>query len=1073
MTVSLSLLSLGGTLGYLQDPNSTATVSLNGKPEAPFILNTKTLEALHDIMMHAADEGFVTAGPSMLAWVTILKVLNTRISSRTAQIEDHDNSGRFDPRISADSETAIPHDPYQDMMETIMDSLDEDDPIDFLARRAVNQSHVLETLNGLALRLGSTAEAFFADETGLIVRSVILDLIGSSNDGLGYIPEVVEALLSTLLGGQSYWDFVDSKQQIKAFDPIASFIDNDDWINAFFQTAVSRYPFEPQPFLRMIHAVASCSSTYAGHDPKSAMGWLDGIPFFTYQLPEDFIDYETTQEEDNNNNVRLKTPVHLFEPRSHGFYQRANSRSQALTLVDKDFCIPAGTYGRIISDSVPKVVFWFHQYSGLKYFGKLLETFLTASDLVDATTGSSVDRDSVVEIIDIFATMLQGYSKGSVSNADAQEDAQRVLELASSGLNRNRDIITVVFDIFEEELHRQSTVSGSEVPLGILVSCIHFIHALVAISPGRVWPHLAQSSLLGVNRGGGRLLTIVEGVELVLGRYEFLLACTRLYEALVEDVVANAIMRRSGSSSPARFTKGKDVGAGIPDHVLSKVLLHFTRYSTDVLESSFSWKFVTQNDRRRLCQSTTIIFDRILRYVYGIEPTPETHNSTTSKMDSIEMSSRIRPSEHKITTELASKLTGALIPSATQIVESFLSTSSSSLRFQPILVVLLDGLETPDLTIFLNELDLWTTQVTAVFSFSSTLLRVSNLLERPPTELTHQTFKAAPLIARLYAVNDIYKVPVVTLLDALIVTANNVAEPPSLLGHLGPYTAKNFLQIVSELDKPLARERVILAIWHFLSMVVSNKQQWFGNYLLTGKTPREALEKGLDGKDTSVLDKPLLTTALEKLSNIREISKVEATAMLEFVSFSQNFYSWTVYTSPKHGEFISSIAEYVGTLPPIQKSGTLDDQVESCFQTKILATIAEILAMHMFHSRQMGTPSNVPDPVENLSYYWRFGVQVPSLNSSIHFQLKQNFEARYPKCTLQHLKRTTLEERQFGRCYFYELCLGDKMLHLDEAWTGVKNSDGHRASLEKVNVNLSLVDAQVVSTSSFKLNNPH
>jgi nuclear pore complex protein Nup188 len=1065
MAISLALLSLGGTIGYLQDPNVTALVSSNDEPGGPFILNTNTLEKLHEIMMHAADEGFITAGPPMLAWVTILKLLTTRISTRTAQIEDQDISGRFDGGASLHSETVLSPDPYQGIMETIMDSLDEDDPIDFIARRAVNQSHVLETLNGLSLRLGCTADAFFADETGSIMRSVILDLIGSSNDGLGYIPEVVEALLSTLLGGQNYWDFVDSKQQTRAFDPIANFIDNDDWINIFFQTAVSRYPFESQPFLRMIHAVASCLSAYGGHDPKSAMGWLDEIPFFTYQLPENFIDYETTQEEDNNNNVRLKTPVHLFKPRSHGFNPRAPSISQSLTLVDQDFCIPAGTYGRIISDSVPKVVFWFHQYSGLKYFGKLLETFLTASDLVDATTGSSVDRDSVVEIIDIFATILHGCSRGSNTNADTQEDAQRVLELASSGLNRNRDIITVIFDIFEEELHRQSTVSGSEVPLGILVSCVHFIHSLVTICPGRVWPHLAQSSLLGVNRGVGRLSTIVEGVELILGRYDFLLACTRLYEALVEDVVVNAIRRRSEAGLPARFAKGKDVGAGVPDHVLAKVLLHFTRYSTDVLESSFSWKFVTQNDRRRLCRSITTVFDHILRYVHGIEATPKPEKSTALKFNKIEIPGRIRQSEHKTTTEMSLKLTGVLIPSATQIVESFLSSSSGSLRFQPILVALLDGLETPDLTIFLNELELWTTQVTAVFSLSKNILRVSDLLDRPTTEFVHQMFKATPLIARLYAVNDIYKIPVVTLLEVLIVTANNVAEPPSLLGHLGPYTSKNFLQIISELDKPLAREENILAIWHFLSMVVSNKQQWFGNYLLTGKTPREALGKDSGGNDTPGLDRSLLITALENLSNIREITMIQAMAMLEFVSYSQNFYSWTVYTSSKHGEFISSMVDYVGTLPPVQPSEVLEGQIESCFQTKILATIAEILAMHMFHSRQMRIDSKVLDPVNNLRLYWKYGVLVPQINPSIHFKLKQNFESHYPKCSPQDLKRTTLEERQLGRNYFYNVLLGDKMLHAHKSWTGVENTKGDRASMENVNVNLSLVDAQIVSNT--------
>ena len=98
-------------------------------------------------------------------------------------------------------------------------------------------------------------------------------------------------------------------------------------------------------------------------------------------------------------------------------------------------------------------------------------------------------------------------------------------------------------------------------------------------------------------------------------------------------------------------------------------------------------------------------------------------------------------------------------------------------------------------------------------------------------------------------------------------------------------------------------------------MVVSNKQQWFANYLLTGKTPRAAVGLKAPVNGSSTLDKPLLTTALEALSNIQEMPKSEALPILEFVSLSQNFWPWTVYESPKHSDFIKAIAEYAGSVP--------------------------------------------------------------------------------------------------------------------------------------------------------------
>jgi nuclear pore complex protein Nup188 len=59
----------------------------------------------------------------------------------------------------------------------------------------------------------------------------------------------------------------------------------------------------------------------------------------------------------------------------------------------------------------------------------------------------------------------------------------------------------------------------------------------------------------------------VGSVELVSGRFDLLLACTRLFEALVEDFVSNAIQRRSsGVKSSARFGNDDEpMGTGVPD----------------------------------------------------------------------------------------------------------------------------------------------------------------------------------------------------------------------------------------------------------------------------------------------------------------------------------------------------------------------------------------------------------------------------------------------------------------------------------------------------------------------------
>ena len=129
----------------------------------------------------------------------------------------------------------------------------------------------------------------------------------------------------------------------------------------------------------------------------------------------------------------------------------------------------------------------------------------------------------------------------------------------------------------------------------------------------------------------------------------------------------------------------------------------------------------------------------------------------------------------------------------------------------------------------------------------------------------------------------------------------------------------------------------------------------------------------------------------------------------------------------------------------------------------MVAFVAEILAMHLFHSRQMGTKAVTKDLIGNLDYFIRFAVKVPKVmeyNSSLHGNLKRNFEDRYAGCKLLDFRRTTLETREFGTEYFYDLSLADKMLSFDRAW-GTKR--GFKTEVEKANVNLSCVDAQIAS----------
>ncbi|KAH8820040.1 nucleoporin-like protein [Xylogone sp. PMI_703] len=1032
--VSLTILSVGACRSYFTQSGGVLELE-NGNPA--YIMNPGTLTTLQRIFMDAAAENFATAGPSVFGWGIILQAMRVVLTSRKLLpgSEEMDVSHR----LSLDSSYDVEPTPYDAVLEDIMDSTEED-PIQYLVNSAVNSSHVLENLSTLSAHLGGSANAYFSSTIGARMRITILDLISSAVSDVGYISELITATLSAMTGGHTFWDLANVSQLSTINEPINAFLSDSSLMNDLLKASSLRYPYESLPYLKMVRAIAACTTPLVPGQNIPAIEMLRKLPTFTYLLTEDFMHYETANEDENNNTVRLTESVQLFEPRSRSkLLLTQGDLSQSLVRVsDTDFCIRQGTLGRIIYESGPKVALWFHEYSGLKYFGKLLETYLTAAEYFDATVGGPADSEAVAEIIGIFATTLLSITNSLEPGTESKDKAIQILEEASAGLHRNGDIITVVFSIFEEEIQRQSANIGSEA-LDILISCVQFIYALIPICPSRVWPLLSRSGLLDGSRDGDRISNIVDKVELVSGRYDLLLSCTFLYDSLVEDFVTRAVLRKCGSKSGARFGPDEDVGTGVPDQVISKVLLSFTRYMVDTIESSCTWKFETDIDRLYLNRNIMSTFDNILHCAYGVD----------------------------IDSKSASKLLSCITPAAKYIAEGFLLKSSGLMRFQPLLRAYLDGFHTADTTNFTQLLNLWTTQVNTTLAFTRTLLRVAILLDIPASQFEGQLFKASPLLARLYASNEAYHLPIVTLFEALIVSASgSPSEPPSLLGHMGAQTSASFLTVLSDLDKPLARKDTVIAIWHLLSIVVSSRQQWFANYLLTGKTPKDALQSA-SSKEQVVLSRPLLNTALDALSAIDKISKPEALAMLEFVALAQNFWPWAMYGQDKHTDFITGISEFVGHLKPIQPSTALPGGIDACYQTRIAAYIAEILAMHLFHLRQRGDVSLIKGLLPNLSYYSRFAVSPPSYNSSLHGNLKRNFEAKFVGCSLDDFKRTTLEDRKLGRDFFYDIDLASKMLQSDAAWAGKKN-DGFSSELEHANVNLSLVDTQIALLHGWK-----
>ncbi|OCK76167.1 hypothetical protein K432DRAFT_428911 [Lepidopterella palustris CBS 459.81] len=1044
-SVSLALLKLHHAVDYLESEEPVEN------PASIYIFNTACLREITEIFIEVAKEekrsgAASPAGPAVFAWGIIAFSMRNEVA-RIVGFGDEDRQTAQEDYPTHDPQPE--QTPMQDALNAIEDetlvsdpSFGTKSPIQFLAEHSA-RTNIFELIERLAQMtvffLGFSVDEIIANRN----RLLLLGLIRASvrTELVRYSPEVIKATLAVLVGRRRFWDWVDSDCRTPE-DPVVQAFSRDDevMLPMILEEAQCRYPYEIAAFLKFLSAMTLGGPYQSGVPPVGEM--LRRTTRFTQTMPPDFTGYNSIREEENANFISLVADLDLFSTGKTTKLLGSRRRERDLTAFDEgDYMyIPAGTVGNVVDDSAtPHIATWNYPHSALGYLVTLLSTFMVGSNCVEYASQQPTSMENATEIIELLADLLTFSVRSSVG--EKMGCSQDLLEAMNIGADRTRDTVSVVFAIFEQEMQRQCEQPGVEGSLELLVNCTHFVYIMVSISPNRVWPWLARSRLLENDGSGGSLATILVGSEMVAGRYDFLIGCIRLFEALIEDAVAQCVTRKGTSKAVTRFGSVPTPGSGTSEKTMSNSLLTFGRTLTGIFESSLSWKYERIADKLEINTRLAGTFDTILRYAYGFDDT----------------------------SSLPSKLTSLLGPVAEYLADLFLSTSTNDLPTNPILNSFVSAADEPLRPIPTSANELLFRQTRTALSFSNTLIRVGMLQDRPCSHLEQQLFKAAPLLARLYAMNEAYKSPVVLLLESLVRTAARAdGEPPSLLGHLGPETAKSFLMILSTLDQPLETGAIEVDIWNLLSAVVSCKQQWFAIYLLTGNTPRESLRvKQGETASSQLRWKTLFTFALDRLSDIDVTKPRRTIAMLEFITLAQNNWPWAMNDLRKHKKFIAGLVTYLKGLKQadVKAEGEI---IDKCNENRIAALIAETLAMYLHTSRQLNNYSSLTEIVPNLTYFQNCGVSVPSYNSSLHANLKKNFEARFQGCSLASFKRTQISPAEFGRNYFYDLGFAEKVLGFDSSWHGYRNQ-GFFDEFVRANINLSLVESQILLLKSWKL----
>ena len=1064
--ISLALLDIPLALNVLAESSSSTA---NPENDSPYPLSPTTIDEINDVMINAAP--LRTPSPAVLAWGIILQ--NTReiaISNRESRelrqsVRAADKYGIMDTsdadgperssirgvsslrrRSSTGSDTSQQSTLIEDIYERVLNTAIDEDPIAYLAKSAIDGGKVFDVITALAIEY-CTPFAFELDgRPSQKTRGVLLDLIRACIGPIEYQPALVLTTLAVLTGSERYWDMVDRPVQCSTFEPAASILEDAVFKKSLWLTSLSRFPYETSPFLLLSQALTFSNNGQIGSKP-SMWSMLADVDTFACRLPAGFQAYEITRTQEEADFIRLTADLSFAVVPSSSFPNagsdglnksiRALTKSTRISSVHQ---VPLRTEGELLNNSKPFVVSWHQEYSSLTYMGKILQCASSTPDLSSDMSSATFSLDIIGEIIGLFTFMLSSAAKGNPveEQPSALDSAEFILGNASDGLDRNQDIISVIFNIFENELYKRRRPSEDLESVDILVQCIHFSFALLPLMPDRVWPFLGRSGLLGIGKDESQLSAITASQEMISGHYDFLLGSIRLFDALIEDVVANAVIRKVPTKAVARFQNVNNLRAGVSQHIMEQVILNFTRTMVEVFESTMNWRFAVPADRMEINYRLCLIFQKVLNYCYNVDENPD----------------------------ISQKLAAALAPAAEYVVDVFLSRSQNNVTILPFLHIFNEGLLTPSTSIPTRGLQFWTSQVRAALYLTTTLIQVNGLLQHQTSHLESEMFKAASMLSKIYVAHESYKLPIVDLIDALICSAaSNSQQPPSLLGHLGEETAGHFLEVLSKLDQPLNDDKLSSAIWRLLSSIVSKRQQWFAIFLLTGRTPRETFkDKQQSVASSSRRSEPILNVALENLSNIEKLEPQKALYMLDFVALAADFWPWVLTTVEQHPHVLRVICDYAARIGSTASTprGKPENATADFQNTQIASHIANILAMYVHHTQQMQNQKFAKFLVPHLTYLVKKAILPPNYNSSLHGHLHQNFEDRFPGCSLSEFKRTTMRRSQFGESYFYDLGFMNKMLAHQSAWLG-KKGDGLANEVKNANLNLSFVESEVVS----------
>lgn len=593
----------------------------------------------------------------------------------------------------------------------------------------------------------------------------------------------------------------------------------------------------------------------------------------------------------------------------------------------------------------------------------------------------------------------------SVLTAAAQDcetaDVLAILDLMSTYAD-DFDALQVLFRLMEQGLYSRQIELGEQI--------LKLLTALVPSSSKRIWSYLSDSSLLSNPKKQGLAAVLFGTIEMTRGDYSFTVALTKLVDALIMH--------------PLTFT------AICLDAVKLTVLSKLTAHICQVHDAFVHCFFKETQQKFVLGTLITNALMHILLVVYGAPNNAPAPNRTT----------------------------GFLSASAQLIVESFLVPGTDSPRLSLALLSLIDIIA-DDFTLYeAHDLlgDAGTVYLKSSLDFAKILLQTRSQVQHKPLALELTLYTKLPQLIRAYSQHNHIRRSILDLLTALNSGKWDQESEPSLLSHVGPEHANLLLHSLSaDMENTFDHYSVKLSLYNFVCLVFERQQGGLSVLFISGK----AMFGGEIDKDTT--SKSLLSVMKKNVRDISNFPFEVGVHLLDAISLAYN--SWNmVHDLSEDLEFLDELIMRV-KLVNTDEPKLVDEYLNRCFELRLCAKAAEILALFQFTSRNTTILDKISSLMEGSelhdSLLGRFTIK--EYQHNLQQQLAQTFSNTYKELELHQFARAVSQRNAYSLSALYNWPLLELLLGEKESWPDMRDK------IVKENINGQYVSAQVAVSKSF------